>query len=94
MDAVQVLGYTAGAITTLTFLPQVIKTWNDKSAQGVSLLMFVIAVVNEILWIIYGVLRSDRVIILTNVIMVVMALTMIYFKFYFRKNDKKEYPHL
>lgn len=94
MDAVQVLGYTAGAITTLTFLPQVIKTWNDKSAKGVSLLMFIIAVVNEILWIIYGVLRNDKVIILTNVIMVTMALTMIYFKFYFRKNDKKEYHHL
>ena len=84
MAAVDILGYSACAITALTFLPQVIKTWREKSAKNVSLLMFIIAAVNEVMWIAYGVMRNDMVIIVTNVIMIVMAFTMITVKLRFR----------
>lgn len=84
MAAVDILGYSACAITALTFLPQVIKTWKEKSAKNVSLLMFIIAAVNEVMWIAYGVMRNDMVIIVTNVIMIVMAFTMITLKLRFR----------
>ena len=42
MTGVDILGYSAGAITSLTFLPQVIKTWKEKSAKDISLLMFLL----------------------------------------------------
>ncbi len=84
MTGVDILGYSAGAITSLTFLPQVIKTWKVKSAKDISLLMFVIAAVNEAMWIVYGALMDNWVIILTNVIVLSMALTMIYFKLRFK----------
>lgn len=77
---VDVLGYVAGAITALTFLPQVIKTWREKSAKDISLLMFVIAAVNEIMWIVYGAMLENWVIILTNSVVLVMSLTMIFLK--------------
>lgn len=80
MTGVDILGYAAGAITSLTFLPQVIKTWKEKSAKDVSLLMFIIAAVNEVMWIAYGVLLNNWVIILTNSIVLAMSLTMIYLK--------------
>jgi MtN3 and saliva related transmembrane protein len=80
MPFVDILGYTAGAITSLTFLPQVIKTWKERSARDISLLMFVIAAVNETMWIVYGVLLDNWVIILTNAAVLVMSLIMIYFK--------------
>ena len=80
MDSTTILGYTASAVTVFTFLPQVIKTWKEKSAKNVSLLMFVIAIANEILWIAYGVRRDDMVIILTNVVMMCMASVMIHLK--------------
>jgi MtN3 and saliva related transmembrane protein len=80
MDFTTLLGYMACTVTALTFLPQVVKTWKEKSAANVSLLMFVIAFVNEVMWIGYGVLRNDMVIIVTNVIMIVMASTMIFLK--------------
>ena len=80
MPFVDVLGYSAGAITSLTFLPQVLKTWKDKSAKDISLMMFLIAAVNEIMWIAYGVLLHNWVIILTNTIVLSMSLVMIYFK--------------
>ena len=79
------LGYAAGAVTTFTFLPQVIKTWKDRSAKDVSLMMFVIAVINEIMWITYGILEKNMVIILTNAILLVMASTMIFFKLRFKE---------
>jgi MtN3 and saliva related transmembrane protein len=83
--SVDVLGYIAGAITALTFLPQVIKTWREKSAKDISLLMFLIAAANEILWIIYGVILDNWVIILTNTVVLAMSLTMIYLKLRYNK---------
>lgn len=80
MPFVDILGYSAGAITSLTFLPQVLKTWKAKSAKDVSLLMFIIAAINEVMWIVYGVLLDNWVIILTNAIVLAMSLTMIYLK--------------
>jgi MtN3 and saliva related transmembrane protein len=84
MSGVDILGYSAGAITSLTFLPQVIKTWKLKSARDISLLMFVIAAVNEVMWIAYGALLENWVIILTNAIVLAMSLTMIFFKLRFK----------
>lgn len=78
--AIEILGYSAGAITALTFLPQVIKTWKEKSARDISLLMFVIAAVNEVMWIVYGALLDNWVIILTNAAVLAMSMTMIYLK--------------
>lgn len=80
MSGVDILGYTAGAITSLTFLPQVIKTLQEKSVAGISLLMFVIAAVNQTMWIVYGALLNNWVIILTNSVILSMSLTMIYLK--------------
>jgi len=80
MTTVDILGYSACAVTALTFLPQVIKTWKEKSAANVSLMMFVIAFINEVMWIAYGVMRADNVIIVTNVIMIVLCSTMIFLK--------------
>jgi MtN3 and saliva related transmembrane protein len=84
MAFVDILGYTAGAITTLTFLPQIIKTWKEKSAKDISLLMFIIAATNEVMWIGYGVLKEDMVIIITNSIILAMSLTMIYLKYRYK----------
>jgi MtN3 and saliva related transmembrane protein len=80
MTATDIVGYSAGAFTALTFLPQVVKTWRERSAKDVSLWMFIIAAANEVMWLAYGILRNDWVIILTNLIVLVMSLTMISLK--------------
>ena len=81
MSGVEILGYAAGAITCLTFLPQVLKTWKSKSAKDVALNMFLIAAVNEVMWIVYGALLNNWVIILTNAVVLSMSLMMIWLKF-------------
>jgi len=85
MSGTEILGYAACAVTALTFLPQVLKTWKEKSAKNVSLLMFVIAFINEVMWIAYGVLQNDMVIIVTNVIMIIMCSIMIILKLRYSK---------
>lgn len=85
MEFTEILGYSAGAITALTFLPQVIKTWKEKSAKDISLLMFIIAAVNEVMWIWYGALLNNWVIILTNAIVLAMSSTMIFLKLRYNK---------
>ena len=85
MSGIDILGYAAGAVTAFTFLPQVIKTWKEKSAKNVSLLMFIIAFVNEVMWIAYGVLSNNWVIISTNVVMITMCSLMIFLKLRYNK---------
>ena len=80
MSAADILGYAAGALTAFTFLPQVLKTWKEKSAKDVSLYMFIIAFVNEIMWLVYCVMIDNWVIILTNAVMLVMSGIMIMLK--------------
>ncbi len=87
MSIANIFGYSAGALTALTFLPQVIKTRKEKSAKDISFLMFLIAAINELLWIGYGALSDpfNWVIVVTNVIVLTMSCTMIYFKLVYNK---------
>ncbi len=36
MDLITILGLVAGTLTTLAFLPQLIKIWQTKSAKDIS----------------------------------------------------------
>ena len=81
MTSADRLGYAAGTLTAFTFLPQVLKTWREKSAKDISLYMFVIAFLNEIMWLVYGVMIHNWVIIGTNAVMLVMSGIMIALKF-------------
>lgn len=82
LQFVDILGTAAGIITTLTFLPQVIKTWKEKSAKDISLMMFLIAATNEVMWIAYGALLRPMnwVIIVTNAVLLVFSSIMIWLK--------------
>ncbi len=86
LTGVDILGYAAGLITAFTFLPQVIKTWKTRSAKDVSLAMFVIALSNQILWLAFGILRADPVIIITNAVMLLMTTLMIVLKLKYNHN--------
>lgn len=80
MSTAEILGYAAGAMTAFTFLPQVLKTWKSKSAKDISMNMFLIAFTNEIMWLVYGIMLDNWVIISTNAVMLVMSAVMIWLK--------------
>jgi MtN3 and saliva related transmembrane protein len=80
MSTIEILGYTAGTISMLVFLPQVIKTWKTKSTKDISLLTFLFATSSVILWLIYGILIRNGSIIYTNSTILVLSSVMIYLK--------------
>jgi len=86
MNWTEILGFTAGTISAVTFLPQVIRTWKLKSARELSLLMICFITSSVSLWIVYGILINNIVIIYTNSIVLILSLFLIYFKYKFRNN--------
>ena len=85
MNAIEWLGMSAGLISSITFIPQVIKTWKSKSAKDISLLMFTFATASVIMWLIYGILIRNNPIIFTNGTILVFSSLMLYFKFKYGK---------
>jgi MtN3 and saliva related transmembrane protein len=71
-ENIHYLGYFAGSLTVLSFLPQVIRTWKTKHTRDLSLSMFALLVTASTLWIIYGVIIESWPVIATNVGMVVL----------------------
>ena len=79
MDYVTVIGLLAGTLCIIAFLPQVIKTWKTKLTRDISLLMYIIICIGNILWIIYGIFIMSLPVILTNAIILMLALTILIF---------------
>ena len=88
MTAIDILRMTAGSITAITFLQQVIKTWKTKSAGDISMLMFTFATISVIMWLVYGIILKALPIIYTNSLVLINSLIMLYFKFRFKKKDE------
>ena len=73
MDTTTILGYVAGAVTTTSLVPQVMKIWKTKSARDVSLGMFLIFSVGISLWIAYGVFLHSMPIIIANTVSLLLG---------------------
>ena len=85
MTAIQILGLTAGTITSFTFLPQVIQIWKTKSAKDLSMIMLLLLIVGVSMWLAYGILVKDAAIIYTNSMVLTMSLIMLIFKLKFKQ---------
>ncbi len=67
MDAVFTsLGYVAGVLTTVAFLPQVLHTYRVKSAGDLSWKMLICFSAGVFLWFVYGVYLHSWPMILAN----------------------------
>ena len=84
MDSVTILGYAAGALTTISLLPQVIKIWKSRSARDISPVMFIVFSVGITLWIIYGFAIDSMPVIVANFVSLLLGLVILWLKFKFR----------
>jgi MtN3 and saliva related transmembrane protein len=80
MDLLVVLGLVAGALTTASFVPQLVKVWRTKSAEDISMGMFATFCVGVVLWLIYGIALRDVAIIAANGVTLVLALAIVVLK--------------
>ncbi len=84
MTAIEILGLAAGTISSITFLPQVIRVWKTKSAKDLSFNMLLLLILGVTMWLTYGILQKDVAIIYTNSMVLTMAFIMFYFKLKFK----------
>ena len=85
-----IVGLLAATLTTVAFLPQMIKTWQTKSAKDVSYSMLITFIIGVFLWLIYGIMREDIAIILANGITLILNLTILYLKIKYGKTPVRK----
>lgn len=66
METTQWFGIAAGIFTAISMLPQLIKILKEKKAENVSLLMLLVLLGGLALWVVYGFMRDDLPLIVTN----------------------------
>jgi len=87
IDVITTLGLVAGALTTIAYLPQLIKTWQSKSAEDLSWSMLVTLCIGIILWLVYGVIVWDIPLIAANVMTFTFASVILYLKIRYRPEE-------
>ena len=83
MDAVllaNVVGFTAGGLGVVMWVPQAIKLWKMKETKEISSLSCIFLATSASLWLIYGVLTLAIPIVLTNSAIFVLSLSMLLIK--------------
>lgn len=84
MTTATMIGLMAGALTTISFLPQALKTWRSKSAKDISLTMFLTFCIGVVLWIVYGFSVQDLPVLATNIVTLILAGSILFFKFKYK----------
>ena len=76
------LGFVTGALTTLSFMPQVYQVWASKPipATAISLPMYIIFVVGISGWLVYGVRIKSTPVVVWNAITLVLAASVLAYK--------------
>jgi len=83
-----IIGVIAGACTTLSFIPQVVKIVRTRHARDISLYMYLILTAGVLLWLIYGILIGEFPVILANSVTLVLCLAVLVMKMRFSKGGK------
>lgn len=78
------IGYLAGALTVISYSPQVVKAWKTKEVKDLSFAMIALLLTAGVTWIIYGITSKDWPVIATNVGTVSMNTAMMMAKVKFR----------
>jgi len=76
----ELIGYAATALSIVSFLPQVVKSWKTKSTKDVSLPMYLIFTVSQALWLSYGILILSWPLIVANAIIFLLSLSVLILK--------------
>jgi MtN3 and saliva related transmembrane protein len=84
MDTITVMGLVAGALTTVSFLPQLWKVWQSRSTKDISLAMYVTISTGVLLWLLYGLFTSSLPVILANAVTLLIALSILAMKIRYR----------
>jgi MtN3 and saliva related transmembrane protein len=87
MDLISITGIGASICTATASIPQFVKIVTCKKANDISLVMLLVLITGLGLWILYGFLKKDIILMVANTIP--FAVNILIVIFYFRyKNNK------
>lgn len=92
MQSITLIGMLAGTLTTLAFLPQVIKTWRTRSAKDISVSMLLLFSTGLLLWLIYGIGIAALPIILANSVTLLLTFAILLMKWRFSYHHGPSFP--
>lgn len=75
-----ILGFLAATTAASLFFPQVWSAWRMRRTHDLSWLMILIGVANSCLWLLYGVLKADPFIYVTNSLGLIATLMLLLLK--------------
>lgn len=77
MDTIVLIGYLAGVLTTIAFVPQVVRAWKLKETRDLSLVMLILFAAGIFLWTCYGIWIESLPVIAANAITFVLVLILL-----------------
>ncbi len=80
LSPIDLLGAVAGALTTISFVPQVVKTLRTRQTRDISLAMWLTFVAGVALWTVYGALLGAWPIVASNLPTLALAGTILVIK--------------
>ena len=80
------LGFIAGTITTISFVPQVIRVYRNKSGRDVSAWMMLLLATGTLLWLIYGIMIGGVPIIAANAVTFMLVVVIFILKLYYARD--------
>jgi MtN3 and saliva related transmembrane protein len=83
---ISILGFIAGTLTTLSFVPQVHKAWRTRRCEDLSYGMLLTFGLGVALWLIYGVLVRAAPIIAANAVTLSLIILLLVLKSRYRIN--------
>ncbi len=90
MDQWTALGLLAGLMTTIGFVPQIIKGYRTKRMNDVSLVMPVLLAAGMLFWLFYGIWLGSMPLILWNAIALVLNLVIIVLILRYARPERSE----
>lgn len=90
MNVVPAIGFVAGSLTTLAYLPQALHSFRTRSVRDISMTMLVSLNVGLLLWVVYGFWIHSLPLVLTNVLTFLLAFPLLVMKVRFREVHSRE----
>ncbi len=85
MGWLTLLGFLAGTLTTVSFVPQVHKAWRTRRCDDLSLTMLLSFGMGVFLWLLYGLWLRAAPIIVANAVTLTLVLVLIGLKLRFER---------
>ena len=82
------IGYTAGFLTTASFLPQVIRSYRTRSCQDLSWPWLTAFIIGLLLWLLYGLLLHNWPMILANSCTLTFCFALVWMKLRFPRPER------